>query len=274
MATRAAQAIRGPPVRGGATVRRQSMPSSNTASCAAVNCSAPSTIGGQTNLPFSSRLANRHRPEPSQVKSSRSRRACRGRRRPLPRTDRRREPAPPPPTPVEAAPHVDGLAGEIDFERRTRGADHRSLSVESTRRRTSRSTLSSMRTCAPLGRRTSIAPSHAALGGSCRKPGAPSISAGVSVGAARCSATRRIGTNLGVSLASRDELVAAGVPSPAPQRRSGQPFRERRIHLKTRFALTPFTRATPATDAPGVRAASTIRRRSAALQDRRFLRAP
>ncbi len=116
MATRAAQAIRGPPVRGGATVRRQSMPSSNTASCAAVNCSAPSTIGGQTNLPFSSRLANRHRPEPSQVKSSRSRRACRGRRRPLPRTDRRREPAPPPPTPVEAAPHVDGLAGEIDFD--------------------------------------------------------------------------------------------------------------------------------------------------------------
>ena len=36
-------------------------------------------------------------------------------------------------------------------------------------------------------------------------------------------------------------------------------FRERRIHLKTRFALTPFARATPATDAPGVRAASTIR---------------
>src|SRR5271166_4240358 len=86
----------------------------------------------------------------------------------------------------------------------------------------------------------------------------------------RCSATRRIGTNLGVSLASRDELVAAGTPSPAPQRRSS----ERWIHLKTRFALTPFARATPATDAPGLRAASTIRRRSATLQDRRFLRAP
>ena len=53
---------------GGATVRRQSMPSSNRASCAAVYSRAPSTIGGQTNLPFSSRLANRHRPEPSQVK--------------------------------------------------------------------------------------------------------------------------------------------------------------------------------------------------------------
>ena len=64
-------------------------------------------------------------------------------------------------------------------------------------------------------------------------------------GAARCSATKRIGTNLGLSLASRDELVAAGAPLPAPQRRSGQPSRERRIHLKTRFALTPFARATP-----------------------------
>ncbi|MGA7196511.1 hypothetical protein [Roseiarcus sp.] len=75
---------------------------------------------------------------------------------------------------------------------------------------------------------------------------APSISAGVSVGDPRCGATKRIGTNLGVSLAFRDELVAAGARLPAPQRRSGQPPRERRIHLKTRFALTPFARNRPA----------------------------
>jgi len=91
--------------------------------------------------------------------------------------------------------------------------------------------------------------------------GAPSSSAVVSVGTP-CSATRRIGTTSGVSLASRDELVAADAPSPAPQRRSGQPFHERRIHLKTRFASTPFARATPAIDARGVRAALSKRRPS------------
>ena len=130
--------------------------------------------------------------------------------------------------------------------------------AHSTRRRTSPSTPSSMRTCAPLGRRTSIAPS-------------PPRSAGHAANLARLPSRRRQRrrpplrrdqadrTNLGVSLAFRDELVAAGAPSPAPRRSSGQPSRERPIHLKTRFALTPFARATPATDAPGLRA----RRRSA-----------
>src|SRR5271157_6517185 len=66
--------------------------------------------------------------------------------------------------PVEAAPQVDGLAGEIDFDPGGEAQHHNPLSVESTRRRTSPSTPSSMRTCAPLGRRTSIAPSRAALG--------------------------------------------------------------------------------------------------------------
>src|SRR5271166_682537 len=48
--------------------------------------------------------------------------------------------------PVEAAPQVDGLAGEIDFDSGVEAQHHKPLSVESTRRRTSPSTPSSMRT--------------------------------------------------------------------------------------------------------------------------------
>ena len=58
------------------------------------------------------------------------------------------------------------------------------------------------------------------------------------------------------------------------RRRSRQPSRDRRIHLNTRFALTSCARAGPATEAPGARAASTIRRRSAVLHERRFARGP
>jgi hypothetical protein len=47
-------------------VRRQSIASISSANCADVNVNVPSTIGGQTNLLRSSRLANRHRPLPSQ----------------------------------------------------------------------------------------------------------------------------------------------------------------------------------------------------------------
>jgi len=56
----------------GATVRRQSIASSNRPSCAGVSTIPPSTIGGHTNLPASSRLANRHRPVPSQYKHFKS----------------------------------------------------------------------------------------------------------------------------------------------------------------------------------------------------------
>jgi hypothetical protein len=51
---------------GGAIVRRQSIASISSANCAGVKVNALSTIGGQTNLLRSSRLANRHRPLPSQ----------------------------------------------------------------------------------------------------------------------------------------------------------------------------------------------------------------
>src|SRR5271165_1804881 len=48
--------------------------------------------------------------------------------------------------PVEAAPQVDGLAGEIDFDSGVEAQYHNPLSVESTRRWTSPSTPSSIRT--------------------------------------------------------------------------------------------------------------------------------
>ena len=51
---------------GGATVRRQSIASISRENCAGVSVIAPSTIGGQTKRPFSSRLAISHRPLPSQ----------------------------------------------------------------------------------------------------------------------------------------------------------------------------------------------------------------
>src|SRR5262249_51260139 len=56
---------------GGATVRRQSIASLNSANCAGVSVIAPSTIGGQTKRPFSSRLAKRHSPVPSQYSAFR-----------------------------------------------------------------------------------------------------------------------------------------------------------------------------------------------------------
>jgi hypothetical protein len=42
--------------------------STSSANCAGVNVSVPSTIGGQTNLCRSRRLANRHMPLPSQYR--------------------------------------------------------------------------------------------------------------------------------------------------------------------------------------------------------------
>ena len=99
-----------------------------------------------------------------------------------------------------------------------------------------------------------------------------SFSAGASFAAARSGSMRRTGTNVGLSSPFGDDAIDTRLP--APQRRSRQLSRERRIHLKTRFALTPFARATPATEAPGARAESTIRCRSATLRERRFARAP
>ena len=51
---------------GGVTGRRQSIASIRTANCAGVSVIAPSTIGGQTKRPVSSRLASSHSPLPSQ----------------------------------------------------------------------------------------------------------------------------------------------------------------------------------------------------------------
>src|SRR5579872_2981042 len=51
----------------------------------------------------------------------------------------------------------------------------------------------------------------------------------------------------------------------APRRRSRQPSRERRIHLKMRLAFSPCRRATAATETPEARASSTIRLRSSRL---------
>src|SRR5208282_2171469 len=53
---------------GGATVRRQSIASTSTENCAGVSVMAPSTIGGQTKRPRSSRLAISHKPLPSQYR--------------------------------------------------------------------------------------------------------------------------------------------------------------------------------------------------------------
>jgi len=53
-------------VGGGAIVRRQSIASTRMENCAGVSVIAPSTIGGQTKRPFSSRLAISHMPVPSQ----------------------------------------------------------------------------------------------------------------------------------------------------------------------------------------------------------------
>jgi hypothetical protein len=46
--------------------RRQSIASTSIANCAGINLIVPSTIGGQTNLSRSRRLANKHMPLPSQ----------------------------------------------------------------------------------------------------------------------------------------------------------------------------------------------------------------
>ena len=73
----------------------------------------------------------------------------------------------------------------------------------------------------------------------------------------RCSATRRIGTNLGVSLASRDELVAAGAPCP---RRTIRPtFPRTADPFEDQLRVDAIRPRTPATGAPGLTAASTIR---------------
>jgi hypothetical protein len=53
---------------GGAIVRRQSIASISNANCAGVSVIVSSTSGGQTNLPRSRRLANRHMPLPSQYR--------------------------------------------------------------------------------------------------------------------------------------------------------------------------------------------------------------
>jgi hypothetical protein len=53
------------------------------------------------------------------------------------------------------------------------------------------------------------------------------------------------------------------------RRRSSQPSRERRTHLKTRLAFNPCRRATAATDSPGASASATIRCRSSRLHVRR-----
>jgi DDE superfamily endonuclease len=70
--------------------------------------------------------------------------------------------------PVEAAPHVHRLAGEIDFDARRDAQHHSLLSVESTRCNASPSTRASTRARAPLGSLISIAPRRAARGGSRR----------------------------------------------------------------------------------------------------------
>src|SRR5579864_6435604 len=59
--------------------------------------------------------------------------------------------------------------------------------------------------------------------------------------------------------------AAPGFSFAAPRRRSRQPSRERRIHLKMRLAFSPCRRATAATEAPEARASSTIRLRSSRL---------
>src|SRR5581483_10840268 len=61
--------LRAHPARVGCHVRcgaRQSMPSSNIDSCAGVSVTEPSFVTGHTKRPFSSRLANRQKPCPSQ----------------------------------------------------------------------------------------------------------------------------------------------------------------------------------------------------------------
>jgi len=82
------------------------------------------------------------------------------------------------------------------------------------------------------------------------------------------NSTNSTGTK--VCTASSGDILAGAVSFDGARRRSSQPSRERRSHLKIRLAFNPCRRATAATDAPGDNASATIRCRSSRLHLRRL----
>src|SRR5215471_1854153 len=148
---------------GGAIVRRQSIASTSSANCAGVNVIVPSTIGGQTNLWRSRRLANRHRPLPSQYRPFKIVAAFAAKdehmaaerigANDLLHLGRQT---------VKPGAQIDRLAGEKDLCSR-RQADHPSpRTAASTRRSAFSLTPRSTRTRTPSGRSISITPTRSA----------------------------------------------------------------------------------------------------------------
>src|SRR5580693_1183149 len=147
---------------GGAIVRRQSIASISSASCAGVNVSVPSTIGGHTNLWRSRRLANRHSAAvPIQAFEIMAPFAAKDEHVAAERIGANdllhlgRQA-------VEPGAQINRLAGEEDLCSR-RQTDHPSpLTADSTRRSAFSLTLLSTRTRTPSGRSISITPTRSA----------------------------------------------------------------------------------------------------------------
>src|SRR6201987_6055033 len=148
---------------GGAIVRRQSIASISSANCADVRISVPSTIGGQTNLLRSSRLANRHRPLPSQYNPFQivTTLAAEDEDMAAERISAddllhlRRQA-------IEAGAQIDRLASEKDLCSRRQGDHPETRSADRTRRSAFSLTLLSTRTRTPSGRSISITPIRSA----------------------------------------------------------------------------------------------------------------
>nr|CCD32264.1 Conserved hypothetical protein [Methylocystis sp. SC2] len=143
---------------------------------------------------------------------------------------------------IKAAPHIDRLARQIHLHARRELKHQRSPSADRTRRNASASTSASSDTRAPLGRLISIAPRRVILRGSRTGFVDANASTGSNAGAVTAfSSTSVTGTNAGASLASATAEASAFCAG--ARRRSSQPSRARRIHLKTRLAFRPIRRA-------------------------------
>src|SRR3984957_18853442 len=171
--------------------------------------------------------------------------------------------------PVEAAPHVDGLTSQIDLHARCELEHQATPSANRTRRSASASTSASSDTLAPFGRLISIAPRL-----SPRRVGRAGFAATSERGGAEAASNSSSFTGKKTNPPLSGGATTTGFSFAGSRRRSRQPSRERRIHLKTRLAFSPCRRATAATEAPGARASSTILLRSSRLLVRRRSPAP
>jgi hypothetical protein len=222
---------------------------------------ALSPIGGQTNRPYCGRLAKRYGPEPSQIKSSRSRRACR-----RPRMRSRIGTAAtfaPHGRPVRRSPAACQQPCKPDRPSRSvriQASSHvqrQQIRDGAPRRLTS----ASSDTLAPFDKLISIAPRHAH----------PTSWLRHEVGRRRRrehvqhkQLYRDEGGRAPRERRGHDRLLVRSLAPPI-----AHTSRERRIHLKERLAFSPRRRATAATEAPCARASSTILLRSSRFLVRR-----